>query len=477
MDIQGLKDKILQLAIQGKLVEQYESDEPASVLLKRIKEERGKLVKEGKIKKQKLLPEITQKEKSFEIPKGWEWVRLGTVINSIYGGGTPDKSNPMFWDGNIKWASVKDFGDSDMYLDGTIDSITEEGLDKSSSKIVKRGDFIISTRMGLGRIVISNIDVAINQDLKGIILSSFFAKKLFYHFYKSLEIKGTGTTVKGIKQEELLNILIPFPPLAEQKRIVEKVDQLFTLVDELDSNKGDLLGAINLTRNQVLQEAIQGKLVGKNPEDEPASILLAKIKKEKEKLIKEKKIRKEKPLAEITEEEKPFEIPEGWEWVRLGDVGLINMGQSPKGDTVNHIEGMEFHQGKVCFGDKYLKKSDKYTTDPKKISQPGDIILSVRAPVGTVNITEREVCIGRGLCAISSIGGIIEGYYYYAILAFEEHLIKKATGTTFLAVKASTVNEMIIPLPPLAEQKRIVEKVDTVMAMLDELETELNNKV
>ena len=153
------------------------------------------------------------------------------------------------------------------------------------------------------------------------------------------------------------------------------------------------------------------------------------------------------------------------------------MGQSPKGDTISDNEGIEFHQGKIFFGDKYLKKSDKFTTDPKKIALSGDILLSVRAPVGAINITDREVCIGRGLSAISSVGNIPNDYYVYICKAFEDYLTDKATGTTFLAVTASTVNEMIIPLPPLSEQKRIVDKVDSIMNMLDELEKELTNKI
>jgi len=230
-------------------------------------------------------------------------------------------------------------------------------------------------------------------------------------------------------------------------------------------------------KDKILQLAIQGKLVAQDPNDEPASVLLERIKEERDKLVKEGKIKKQKPLPEITEEEKPFEIPESWEWVRLGEVALVNMGQSPKGETVSDNEGIEFHQGKIFFGDKYLKKSDKFTTDPKKIALPGDILLSVRAPVGVINITDREVCIGRGLCAITSLGNIPNNYYFYIIKAFEDYLIGKATGTTFLAVTASTVNEMIIPLPPLAEQKRIVEKVDTIMNMLDELESQLTTKI
>lgn len=462
MDIQGLKDKILQLAIQGKLVAQDPNDEPASVLLERIKEEKEKLIKEGKIKKQKPLPEITEEEKPFEIPDNWEWVRLEEVSSQI-------SSKPY----QIK--------QSDVSKDGLFPVVSQsinliEGYSNEKDKLLEIDNPVIVFGDHTRHVKYIDFNFIVGADgIKIINPIGIYGKYLYLAIlYNSLCIDDRGYS----RHYKYLNErLVPIPPLAEQKRIVEKVEELFALIDELDSNKEELLEVINLTRNQVLQLAIQGKLVAQDPNDEPASVLLEKIKEERDKLVKEGKIKKQKPLPEITEEEKPFEIPESWEWVRLGEVALVNMGQSPKGDTISDNEGIEFHQGKIFFGDKYLKKSDKFTTDPKKIALSGDILLSVRAPVGAINITDREVCIGRGLCAISSLGNIPNDYYFYICKAFEDYLTEKATGTTFLAVTASTVNEMIIPLPPLSEQKRIVDKVDSIMNMLDELEKELTNKI
>jgi len=472
VDIQGLKDKILQLAIQGKLVAQDPNDEPASVLLERIKEERDKLVKEGKIKKQKPLPEITEEEKPFEIPESWEWVRLGEV--ALVNMGQSPKGETVSDNEGIEFHQGKIFFGG-KYLKKS-DKFTTD-----PKKIALPGDILLSVRAPVGVINITDREVCIGRGLCAITSLGNIPNNYYFYIIKAFEDylieKATGTTFLAVTASTVNEMIIPLPPLEEQKRIVEKVDELFALIDELDSNKEELLEVINLTRNQVLQLAIQGKLVAQDPNDEPASVLLEKIKEERDKLVKEGKIKKQKPLPEITEEEKPFEIPESWEWVRLGEVALVNMGQSPKGETVSDNEGIEFHQGKIFFGGKYLKKSDKFTTDPKKIALPGDILLSVRAPVGVINITDREVCIGRGLCAITSLGNIPNNYYFYIIKAFEDYLIGKATGTTFLAVTASTVNEMIIPLPPLAEQKRIVEKVDTIMNMLDELESQLTTKI
>ncbi|RBP42856.1 restriction endonuclease subunit S [Garciella nitratireducens] len=476
MDTQRLKDKILQLAIQGKLVEQDKNDEPASELLQRIKEERDKLVREGKIRKPKKLPPIEEDEKPFEIPEGWEWVRFQEVLDVR--DGTHD--TPKYMDTGIPLITSKNLVNGEINFNDIKFISIEDHKKISERSNVENEDILFAMIGSIGNPVIVNENLEFS--IKNVALFKYYKKGLiipkylyYYLFFAQEEMKkqSSGGVQSFVSLTFLRNYIFPLPPLAEQKRIVEKVDELFALIDELDSNKKDLLEVINLTRNQVLQEAIQGKLVEQNPEDEPASVLIQRIKEERDKLVREGKIRKPKKLPPIKEEEKPFAIPEGWEWVRLGEIALIKMGQSPKGDTVNDNEGMEFHQGKVYFGEKYLNKSDKYTTNPKKVAQSGDILLSVRAPVGTINITDREVCIGRGLCAISGLGDIIKTYYFYTILALEEYLIKKATGTTFLAVTASTVNEMIIPLPPLAEQKRIVEKVDMIMEMLDKLEKEL----
>jgi len=231
--VNELKNAILQLAMQGKLCPQDPSDEPASVLLERIKEEKERLTSEGKLKREKPLPEIREDEKPYELPKGWVWTRLGHIIMKIIGGGTPSKNNPDFWNGNIPWASVKDLK-SERYLDSTEDFITEVGLKNSSSNLIPKDNIIICTRMGLGKININRIDVAINQDLKGVFLSNFINPNYFFWLYKTIGIKGKGTTVMGIRIEELLSYVIPLPPLPEQHRIVEKVDSLMSLCDELE---------------------------------------------------------------------------------------------------------------------------------------------------------------------------------------------------------------------------------------------------
>ncbi|MDO9633467.1 MAG: restriction endonuclease subunit S, partial [Paludibacter sp.] len=359
LGIQKLRELILELAVRGKLVPQNANDEPAGELLKRIEVEKKRLVKEGKIKKQEILSEVEDDEKLFELPVGWVFCRLGTIFNSIVSGGTPSKSNPGFWNGDIPWASVKDLGKL-KYIEKTQDYITQKGLD-SGSKLAEIDDVIICTRMGLGKIAIAKVKLAINQDLKAVKLSSNLDVDYFLYFFSTLKIIGTGTTVAGITQDKLVNYPFPLPPLPEQHRIVAKVDELMALCDTLEKEQTssnaahetlveNLLGiltnardtndfqeawqriaeyfdllfttehSIDKLKQTILQLAVMGKLVPQNPNDEPASVLLKKIAAEKAKLVKEGKIKKQVDLPKITEEEKPFELPKGWEWVKCQDI-------------------------------------------------------------------------------------------------------------------------------------------------------------
>lgn len=245
-------------------------------------------------------------------------------------------------------------------------------------------------------------------------------------------------------------------------------------------------------KNSILQQAIQGKLIKQNKEDEPASELLKRIKAEREKLIKSGKIKINKNISAIyrkgnsfyekieneeicIDAELPFEIPKTWEWVRMDNVFILNMGQSPKGDAVSEINnGIEFHQGKLFFGKKYIVKSNQKTLTPTKLAPANSILLCVRAPVGKVNITERELCIGRGLCSIQPLGKLNMDFAYYVLETYENIFIKKATGTTFMAITSEVIKNQLFPLPPIEEQKRIVNKLNQLMPLIEEYEEKEN---
>ena len=468
MDIKSLKDKILQLAIQGKLVPQNENDEPASVLLEKIKVKKEQLIKDKVIKKERTLSDISEDEKSFDLPKGWEWCRLGKATICRDGDRVPVSSKER-----EDRAKIYDYYGAS----GVIDKIDDYLFDKPLLLIGEDGANLISRSTPIAFIAYGKYWV--NNHAHVIDSLEFITLKYLEIYINAIDLKSfvTGTAQPKLNQANLNQIPIMLPPLEEQKRIVAKLDELFELIDELDNNKQELLENIFNIKNKVLQLAIQGKLVEQCEDDEPASVLLERIKAEKEQLIKDKVIKKEKPLPDISEEEKLFKTPSSWEWCRLGNISNIVMGQSPDSSTVSDVEGgIEFHQGKASFGKVFINNSGLYCTKPSKIAIPDDILLSVRAPVGTLNITDRELCIGRGLAAIRKYIDIENKFFYYFIMALEEELVKKSTGTTFKAVASTAIKEFLIPLPPLEEQKRIVEKIDLIMDYLDKLQQEIESQ-
>ncbi|MCE4958006.1 restriction endonuclease subunit S, partial [Macrococcoides caseolyticum] len=312
----ALKKKILDLAIRGKLVEQDPNDEPASVLLEKIRAEKEELIQQKKIKRNKNESYIfkgddglyyekfqdgtvksIQDEIPFEVPEGWVPARIEHIITEYFGGGTPKKNNPKFWNGEIPWASVKDLKGDNLY--STRDSITKEGLENSSAKIAKAGDLIVASRINVGKISRNMIDTAINQDLKVIKININDTKEYFFYLIKTLNFTTKGTTVKGMTNEEFLNKLVVLPPLNEQINIVNKINNLLGVIEHIEDLYKSIKKLEIAIKSKSLNLAMQGKLIPQNPNDEPASVLLEKVKEEKEKLIKEGKIKRNKKESTI----------------------------------------------------------------------------------------------------------------------------------------------------------------------------------
>ncbi|MGX6486637.1 MAG: restriction endonuclease subunit S [Aerococcus sanguinicola] len=218
-----------------------------------------------------------------------------------------------------------------------------------------------------------------------------------------------------------------------------------------------------LLKEKVLDLAMHGKLVEQDPTEGSAKELLEEVKLERERLIEDKKIKKSKPLPEITEEEIPYEIPESWKWVRADELLLVTMGQSPKKETINSSKrGYEFHQGKSLFTNKYLGISDTYTEAENKVICSPAVIMSVRAPVGDVNLVDRDIFIGRGLAAFQTLGSVDIEYIYYYLSTIKKDLERVSTGSTFKAINSTVVRNICIPVPPAKEQERIITKLDEI---------------
>ncbi|HFF9477219.1 TPA: restriction endonuclease subunit S [Serratia marcescens] len=527
--IKKLRELILELAVRGKLVPQDPNDEPASELLKRIAAEKAELVRQGKIRKQKPLPEISEDEKPFELPEGWEWVRLGELFNSIASGGTPSKSNPDFWNGDIPWASVKDLG-KEKYIAKTQDYISHQGL-VAGSKLADEGDILICTRMGLGKIGIASCPVAFNQDLKSVKLTSGVSLDFFFNTYSTIKIKGTGTTVEGIKQEQLLNYVIGLPSGNEQHQIIEKVDELMSLCDQLEQQSltsldahqklvETLLGtlidsknaeefaenwarisqcfdmlftteaSIDALKQTILQLAVMGKLVPQDPNDEPASELLKRIEQEKAQLVKEGKIKKQKPLPPVSDEEKPFELPNGWEWCRIGDCSLsTEYGISHK--TYKSSQGVpvlkmgDIQSGEVKLGGQQVVDSDIEEL-PYLYVNNRDILY---------NRTNSAELVGKTGIYLGEDNVYTYASYLIRIRTIKERHMPELINLNMQApffritqinpyvkqqcgqanVNGTIMKNMLVAIPPLNEQERILLKVVQLCDICDTLKSRLQS--
>ena len=515
-----LRELILTLAVQGKLVPQDPADEPASVLLQKIRAEKDRLIAEGKIKKDKPLAVIAEEEKPFELPMGWSFCRLGDLLLSIRSGGTPSKQNPVYWGGDIPWASVKDlkFGEP---LTDTQDRITIEGL-QAGSQLAIAGSILICTRMGLGKIGEALIDVAINQDLKAVQLGAGVHKQHFINFFKTLSVVGSGMTVAGIKQDELLGFVVPLPPEAEQSRIVARVEELMRLCDALEA-KGQLettqhaqllstlLGtltasatpeeladnwqrvaqhfdllldrpeAIDALEQTLLQLAVRGLLVPQDPAAEPASVRLQKIRAEKDRLIAEGQIKRDKPLPPVTDEEKPFELPVGWEWVRLQQAYDVRDGthDTPKYQTTGFplVTSKNLYRGVLDLSDvKLISPVDHEQISARSRVDRDDILFAMIGSIGNPVIVDTD--------AEFSIKNVALFKYYAASLSCPKYLLfvlqteaagmkERAAGGVQSFISLGQLRSTVVAFPPLAEQSRIVTRVTQLRRLCTDLRQRL----
>ena len=513
-----LREMILQLAVQGKLVPQDPDDEPASVLLERIKKEKEQLVKEKKIRKLKPLPPIEEDEVPYEVPSGWKWVRLGE-IGDWGAGATPNRKEPSYYGGEIPWLKSGELPDG--YIFDSEEKITELALSNCSLRLDKPGDVLIAMYGAtIGKLGILEIEATTNQAVCGCTCyPGIFNRFLFYlllAYRVNFTKQGAGGAQPNISKIKIINTVAPLPPLAEQKRIVAKVDELMALCDTLEAKQQkekesnqrlneaalhelltvqspeelaerwrliaenfgllyDDVENVNKLRQAILQLAVQGKLVPQDPDDEPASVLLERIRKEKERLVKEGKIRKGKVLPPIGEEELPFAVPSGWEWVRLGDVAIVLMGQSPPGSSYNQTgEGIPLINGPVEFGPNPFSRTlkIKYTSSPTKLCEVDDLILCVRgSTTGRINIAGYRSCIGRGVAALRAYDA--QDFVNVFIHSMRQMIHDLGTGSTFPNISYNQICEILFPLPPLAEQRRIATKVDELMSLCDALEKKI----
>ena len=476
MNAQQLRNSILQEAIEGRLVPQDPNDEPASVLLERIREEKKRLVKEGKLKKKDLIETpISEDEKPFDIPDSWEWVRIKAILSlqagkNVTSADIHSEQNDVFrypcYGGNGLRGYVKNYNNEGFY-----------------PLIGRQGALCGNVNMAHGQFwATEHAVVADGWGMTDVKWQYFFLIALNLNKY------ATATAQPGLAVSNIIEVPIPLPPLAEQKRIVAKIEELLPKVEEYGKAQ-EALDKLNeelpeKLKKSVLQEAITGKLVPQDPNDEPASVLLERIREEKKRLVKEGKLKK-KDLEEkpVSEDEKPFEIPDSWEWFRLGDIGLFERGNGIKRDET-------FESGYPCvrYGEMYTKykyaptfeKTASYTCksvfEKCRKAHKGDLFMALTGEnkqdisLAAQYVGDEEIAVGGDLCHFS----ILEAYgLYFVYLINSKYFSSKkellATGDIIVHISTDKLASIPIPLPPLAEQKRIVEKLEQLLGEIDKL--------
>ena len=422
------------------------------------------------------------------LPAGWVWTTLSDVAEIVLGQSPPSSTYNENGDGLPFYQGKAEFGP--IYP-------TPEKWCSKPKKMAEEGDVLISVRAPVGPTNICPAESCIGRGLAAIRGRGGIGRLFVLHLMRAFEPviagKGTGTTFKAITGDQLREFSVPLPPLTEQQRIVAKIEGLFTRLDAGVAALRATQAQLRRYRQSVLKAAVEGQLTAEwreahRDELEPASALLERIRVERrakweaEQLAKMeargkppkddkwKAKYKEPPAPDTSELAGSAGLPEEWVWATVGQVAEIVLGQSPPSSTYNKKGvGLPFYQGKTEFGPMY-PTPHKWCSEPKKIAQKGDVLISVRAPVGPTNICPAKSCIGRGLAAIRGQGGIGSPFLLYFMRAFEAIIAGKGTGTTFKAITGDQLKEFSIPIPPLAEQHQVVQEVERLLSVADEVE-------
>ena len=482
MTPEQLKASILQYAIQGKLVEQRPEEGTGEELYRQIQAEKQRLIKEGKIKKEKALPEISEDEFPFEIPESWKWVRLST-IGITQTGNTPSKSHPEYIGIDIPFITPGDILNGQICYNNQALSL----LGKNVARVCDE-DSIMQVCIGgsIGKVAITDRKVAFNQQINVVSPLFCLSKYLFavmqsVYFTTRMKERAGGTATPIINRGLWDSRCIPLPPLAEQKRIVAKIEELLPYIDRYAASY-ERLEQVNTEfpedmKKSVLQYAIQGKLVEQRPEEGTAEELYRQIQTEKKRLIKEGKIKKEKPLPEIAEDEIPFDIPESWKWCRLSDVIDVRDGthDSPKYVPVGIplVTSKNLVNGVIDYGNvKYITQEDADKINVRSMVDDDDILFAMIGSIGNPVLVkkDREFCIKNMALFKRFANTDISMRYVYWFLFYAQYKLKKeASGGVQSFISLSRFREYLIPLPPVAEQNRIVAKLEEILPLCERL--------
>ena len=471
MTPQELKNSILQLAIQGKLVEQRSEEGTAEELFAQIQAKKQQLIAQKKIKKERPLPEIIDEEKPFDIPENWKWVRIGEIFGLQAG---KNITSANIYEEESRENPYRCYGGNGVR--GFVSTYNREG---HFALIGRQGALCGNINLAKEKFYATEHAVVVEQyNMTDVLWCGWFLKALNLNQY------ATATAQPGLAVANIVKVLIPLPPFAEQKRIVAKIEELLPYIDCYEQ-AWSKLEQFNSRfpedmKKSLLQYAIQGKLVEQRSEEGTAEELFAQIQEEKQRLIAKKKIKKEKLLPEITEDEKPFDIPESWKWVRLRELcdsdisyGIIKLGNED------------------CNGVKVLRCSDvkENTIIPDRIRtvapelseqyartvlRGGEIVINVRGTLGGCAVVPESMSgfnVAREVAVIRQNQFVDAQYVVYILITryFQSYMFHGLRGIAYKGLNMGTLAQFPVPLPPLAEQKRIVEKLEQLLPLCERL--------
>ena len=429
-------------------------------------------------------------------------------------GKTPERGNKRYWsEATIPWVSISDMLPS-QHIDNTKEKITETALKEVfRERFSPKGTLLMSFKLTVGRTSILDLDAVHNEAIISIYPYKCFKQDFqeyllyFLPIFSSLAQSHDAIKGKTLNSKSIDNILIPLPPENEQKRILIKFKTISITSNYIYDNQEELSKLKDGLKNKILDLAIRGKLVEQDPNDEPASVLLEKIKAEKAELVKQGKIKKDKQesyiyktpdnrhygddknhytyfeqigseIKDITAEI-PFDIPDSWEWVRLNNIGNIVSGGTPKTEIKENWENgtipwltpadMKYIKNKyVKHGERFITKQGLNSSSAVLMPE-NSIVYSSRAPIGYIAITQNTLCTNQGFKSFVSFDNKLVDYIYYTLIALTDNIIARASGTTFKEISGSEFAKTLIPLPPLSEQRKIVSKLENVIQVIEHL--------
>ena len=522
------RELILSLAVQGKLVPQDVFDEPAAQLLKRITDERNRLVKQGDLRRSAPLAPISADEIPFELPRSWVWTRLGEIANFDLGRTPPTKEARYWDDAGTPWVSIADMTQYGTVVE-TAKRVSDLAVETIFPPIVPAGTLLMSFKLTIGKVSILGVDAFHNEAIISIFPEEGVSQGYLFRF---LPLFAAGTTSKNALKGNTLNkgslndLLVSIPPIAEQQRIVARVDELMQLCDQLEALEADKRAAradalrVSLARlldapdaatsrarwgclsahwpelldtpasvaplrQTILGLAVRGQLVPQDEADEPASHLLKQIAAEKARLIAAKKLKKSPPLPPIDANETPFELPESWKWAHIGDVSIIQGGKrlpagsdfSPVDTPYIYIQVTNMKEGSIVESSLKYIDEDTHKILARYIIEEDDLYITIAGTIGQPGIVPSRF--HRMHLTENAAKIVFQGFHKsYFLLALQssstqDQFAEKTNQMAQPKLALKRIADALIPLPPLAEQERIVARVDELMALCDRLETEL----